>query len=377
MISPPLSLIAEITHRCPLHCVYCSNPLALEPRSHELSTEDWTRVFAEAGKLGVLHLHLTGGEPLARPDLTQLVAAARDSGLYANLITSGMGLEAKRLEQMVAAGLDHIQLSFQDCDTASADRIAGARAHSRKIEIARMIRHQPVAFTINLVVHRENLDHLPEMIEFIEGLGPDRIEVAHVQYYGWALRNRDALLPSAQQVMESQKVLLAAQERLRGRIHVEFVAPDYFARFPKACMGGWGKNTMLIDPAGRALPCHSAGILPGMVFDNVREHSLPWIWEQSEAFNKFRGEDWMEEPCSSCPRREKDFGGCRCQAFLLTGDAAATDPVCSLSPDRHRVDAALVEAEKFSAPGLVPLEAISREQQEETPELAYRLNPAA
>ncbi len=338
--SGPLSLIAEVTHRCPLHCVYCSNPLEMQARDRELPTETWTKVFASAAELGVLQLHLTGGEPLARPDLTALVAAGRQSKLYVNLITSGIGLDRDRLTALVDAGLDHIQLSFQDAEEDAANEIAGARAHARKVALAREIKRHRLAFTVNLVVHRRNLGRLEDMIALSEDLAADRLEIAHVQYYGWALRNRDALLPTRAQWEQSLEVINAARERLKGSMRVDFVGPDYYARYPKACMGGWGRSVMLIDPAGRALPCHAAGVIPGLQFDNVRQRDLRWIWEQSEAFQKFRGEDWMPEPCRSCDRRAQDFGGCRCQAMLLTGDAAATDPVCTLSPMHGIVEAA-------------------------------------
>jgi pyrroloquinoline quinone biosynthesis protein E len=349
--SNPLALIAEITHRCPLHCVYCSNPLELTSRSEELATADWLRVFREAAALGVLHLHLTGGEPLARPDLAEMIRGARHLGLYTNLITSGIGLARERLAQLVEAGLDHIQLSFQDSSESTANWIAGARAHAHKVELAALIRQQRIAFTVNLVVHRQNIDHLEKMIAALEALHPDRMEIAHAQYYGWALQNRSALLPTRAQLERALAVVAAAEERLRGKVRIDMVVPDYHARFPKACMGGWGRQLLLIDPAGRALPCHAAGVIPGMTFDNVREHTLDWIWTRSAAFQKFRGEDWMPEPCRSCDRRKEDFGGCRCQAFLLTGDASATDPVCELAPLHQLIeDAVREDAVTGSAP---------------------------
>ncbi len=347
----PLALIAEITHRCPLHCVYCSNPLELTSRAEELATADWLRVFSEAAALGVLHLHLTGGEPLARPDLAELIAGARGVRLYTNLITSGIGLSRERLAQIVEAGLDHIQLSFQDSGEGHANWIAGARAHAHKLELAAWIREYRLAFTVNLVVHRQNIDHLEEMIFALEALHPDRMEIAHAQYYGWALQNRSALLPTRAQLDRAVAVVAAAEERLRGKVRIDMVVPDYHARFPKACMGGWGRQLLLIDPAGSALPCHAAGVIPGLRFDNVREHGVDWIWQNSEAFQKFRGEDWMPEPCRSCDRRKEDFGGCRCQAFLLTGDAAATDPVCELAPLHHLiVDAVREDSVAASVP---------------------------
>lgn len=361
MLSNPLALIAEITHRCPLHCVYCSNPIELASAKAELPTNDWLRVFSEAAKLGVLHVHLTGGEPLARADLHDLIAGAHHAGLYTNLITSGIGLSRERLKELVDIGLDHIQLSFQDSGEAQANWIAGTKSHARKIELAGWIKEQRIAFTANLVVHRQNLDHLEEMISFLEGLRPNRIEIAHTQYYGWALKNRAVLMPTRAQVDDAVKIVASAAERLKGKIRIDSVVADYYARYPKPCMGGWGRQLMLIDPAGRALPCHAAGVIPELTFDNVREHSLEWIWQESCAFQKFRGESWMPEPCRSCDRRAEDFGGCRCQALLLTGDASATDPACSLAPSHLVIDLALLE---------VPIEASPPQG-----ELIYRANP--
>jgi pyrroloquinoline quinone biosynthesis protein E len=362
----PLALIVEVTHRCPLHCVYCSNPLEMQKAASELSTDEWVRVFREAGQLGVLHLHLTGGEPLARADLTQLIAGAWGGGLYVNLITSGLGLSEARLAALVEAGLEHIQLSFQDSREAGADEIAGTRSHARKLQLSSLIRQFKIAFTVNAVVHRQNLDHLDEIIAMAEELGADRLEIANVQYYGWALRNRNLLLPTPQQVEQSQQTVTAAEERLRGRMRIDYVAPDYYARYPKACMGGWGRRLLLLDPAGQALPCHAAGVIPNMQFDNVRQHSLDWIWRESAAFRRFRGEDWMPEPCRSCDRRSEDFGGCRCQAFLLTGDEKATDPVCTLAPQHGVVEQALAQIKSGAPVAAVPL----------TGSWVYRPNPS-
>ena len=350
MISNPLALIAELTHRCPLHCTYCSNPLQLASAQSELSTAAWTDIFQQAGKLGMLHAHLTGGEPLARTDLVELISAARAAGLYTNLITSGLGLNEDRLQVLVSAGLDHIQLSFQDSREDAANWIAGARAHAHKIELARAIRRHKIAFTTNLVVHRQNLDHLDEMVRFLEQLNPDRMEIAHAQYYGWALVNRAALLPTRAQLEKAVAIVAEAEIRMAGRIRIDSVIPDYFARFPKACMGGWGRRLMLIAPSGKVLPCHAAEVIPGLSFENVKEKTLEWIWRESPSFQKFRGEAWMPEPCRSCDRRTEDFGGCRCQAFLLTGEAAATDPVCSLAPSHHLVEAARDEISNLSQP---------------------------
>ena len=292
MIPNPLALIAEITHRCPLHCVYCSNPLQMIGAKAELPTDDWIRVFQEARSLGILHLHLTGGEPVARADLKDLVEAAHSAGLYTNLITSGIGLPEARLASLVDAGLDHIQLSFQDSRDEPANWIAGTKAHAHKVVLSEVIRRFHIAFTVNLVVHRQNLDHLEEMIGFAEQLKPDRLEIAHAQYYGWALKNRDTLLPTREQLDECMRIVESAQERLSGRMRIDCVVPDYYARYPKACMGGWGQRLVLIDPSGQVLPCHAAGVIPGMAFDNVRDHPLEWIWRSprpSSAFAESNG----------------------------------------------------------------------------------------
>jgi PqqA peptide cyclase len=376
MIPNPLALIAEITHRCPLHCVYCSNPLELAAANSELSTAEWVNILQQSGKLGMLHAHFTGGEPLARPDLTELVAAARAAGLYTNLITSGIGLTETRLQELVEAGLDHIQLSFQDSREDAANLIAGARAHAHKIELSSIIRRHKIAFTVNLVVHRQNIDHLEEMIAFIEQLAPQRMEVAHAQYYGWALQNRAALLPTRPQLEKAVQAVEAAEKRLAGRIRVDSVVPDYYARFPKACMGGWGRRLMLINPAGKVLPCHAAEVIPGLTFENVRDQTLEFIWQQSSSFQRFRGEEWMPEPCRSCDQRAEDFGGCRCQALLLTGNAAATDPACSLAPAHHIVEAALAEANSTTAVAPpVPTASLVQLQRRTENLWRYRTNP--
>lgn len=350
MIPAPQALIAELTHRCPLHCVYCSNPVKLESR--ELSTEAWMRVIQEAAVLGCWHLHLTGGEPLARKDTEQLVRAGRDAGLYVNLITSGIGLSRQRLLALVDAGLDHIQLSFQDSREDSADLFAGTRAHAKKLEVAEWIRQHRLAFTVNMVVHRGNLDRLEELIALAETLRADKLEIAHVQYYGWAFENRERLLPTQIQLESSVAIVAKARERLKGTMRIDFVLPDYYAKFPKACMGGWGRAVMLIDPGGRAMPCHAAAVIPGMAFESVEERTLRSIWETSQAFTRFRGDEWMQEPCRSCDRKEIDFGGCRCQAMLLAGDASATDPVCSKSPLRQQVDAIVAGTNRIESAGV-------------------------
>jgi pyrroloquinoline quinone biosynthesis protein E len=332
--------------------------------SSELKTEEWIDVFQQSGQLGMLHAHFTGGEPLARADLTELIAGARAAGLYTNLITSGVGLNESRLQALVDAGLDHLQLSLQDSREDSANWIAGAKAHAHKLELSRIIRQHQIAFTVNLVVHRQNLDHIEEMLAFIEQLAPERMEIAHTQYYGWALRNRASLLPTRSQLERAVEAVSAAEKRLAGKIRIDSVVPDYYARFPKSCMGGWGRRLMLVNPGGKVLPCHAAEVIPGMSFENVREQSLERIWRESDSFQRFRGEAWMPEPCRSCDRRGEDFGGCRCQALLLTGDATATDPACSLAPAHAIVESALEEAnsdatisQPVSATSLVQLQA--------------------
>src|SRR5467141_3703813 len=340
-IPNPLALIAELTHRCPLHCVYCSNPVELQSRSNELSTETWSRVFQEAAKLGVLQADFTGGEPLARTDIIDLVRAARSTGLYVNLITSGLPLDETKLAALVAAGLDHVQLSFQGAREELANEISGTKSHAQKLRVLEWVKQHRVALTLNFVIHRRNINQLEEMVALAESSSATRVEFANVQYYGWAFANRERLLPTRAQLDRSIETLKSAQERLRGKIRIEYVVPDYYAKFPKPCMGGWGRKLMLITPTGEILPCHAAQVIPGLSFENVKDRSLREIWEASAAFQKFRGEDWMQEPCKTCDRRGQDFGGCRCQALLLAGDAAATDPVCSLAPTRAKVDAIL------------------------------------
>ena len=342
-IPKPLGLLAELTHRCPLGCPYCSNPLALDGREDELDAGTWARVFAEAAALGVLHVHLSGGEPAARRDLEEIAAAAHKAGLYANLITSGVGIAERRLAAHADAGIDHVQISIQDSEEASADRIAGYRgAFKRKQELAQAVVRLGLPLTINMVVHRANIDRIEEMVALALEFGANRIEIAHVQYYGWALKNRAALMPTRAQVKRAMEMVERLRQEHRGRIVIDAVVPDYHARFPKPCVGGWGRRSLNVTPSGRVLPCHAAEVIPGLEFWSVRDHSLADIWTNSPAFRAFRGTEWMQEPCKNCPRREQDFGGCRCQAFLLTGDARAADPVCHLSP-QHGLVAELVE----------------------------------
>jgi pyrroloquinoline quinone biosynthesis protein E len=338
----PFGLLAELTYRCPLSCAYCSNPLNLADYGDELTTAEWQRVLAEAQELGVLQLHLSGGEPLQRRDVVEIVNSANELGLYTNLITSALGLSRRRAEQLRAAGLDHVQISIQANEPAVSDRIAGTPSFERKIEAARVVKELGWPLTVNVVLHRHNIDRVADMLRLAEELEADRIELANTQYYGWAWRNRGALLPSKAQLERAEAVARAARVRLEGRMDVIYVLPDYYSQYPKPCMGGWGKRQLTVAPNGDALPCPAAHALP-LPRASVREDSLAWIWTESPLFRRFRGTDWMPDPCRSCPRREIDFGGCRCQAFQLTGDAARTDPVCHLSPD-HGIVAATVRA---------------------------------
>lgn len=344
-LDPPMGLIAELTHRCPLQCAYCSNPLALDDPRSELATEDWLRVLDQAAAIGVLQIHFSGGEPMARRDLPELVAHASAVGLYTNIITSGVLLGDDAMAALLKAGIDHIQLSFQDVRATEADRIGGYRGgHEKKLEAARRIREAGLPLTANFVFHRQNIERVSEMIALGEALGAERIEIAHTQYYGWALLNRDALMPSREQLEHVNRVVAAARERLNGHITIDYVVPDYYAARPKACMGGWGNRFITISPAGKALPCHAAQSLPGFDFASVRGNTLADIWARSEAFLRFRGTDWMPEPCHGCDRRELDWGGCRCQAFAIAGDAALPDPACDRSPHHHRMAEAVAAA---------------------------------
>ena len=338
-----------MTYRCPLHCPYCSNPVDA-PRGAELRADEWHRVLGEAAALGVLHAGFSGGEPLARADLESLITTARGAGLYTNLLTSGIGLDRDRASALRDAGLDSLQLSFQSDEAQLADAIAGAAAHARKLEAARTARALGLALSLNVVLHRANIDRLPQIIALAETLGAERLELANAQYYGLAFCNRAYLLPTREQVRVAFEIAQQAKERLRGRIEIFYVMPDYYEARPKPCMHGWGRRYLTVNPVGDVLPCPTASAIPGLRFENVRGGSLAWIWNESESFNAFRGTAWMQEPCASCPRREIDFGGCRCQAALLTGDAAATDPVCSLSPRRKMVDQILAGVEASATP---------------------------
>ncbi|MCI0548304.1 MAG: pyrroloquinoline quinone biosynthesis protein PqqE [Candidatus Rokubacteria bacterium] len=349
----PYTLVAEVTYRCPLRCVYCSNPLDYARHAAELDTAAWIRVFGEAEALGVVQLNLTGGEPLVRDDLEALVEGARRLELYTNLITSGVPLRRERLADLRARGLDSVQLSIQDVSAIASDRIAGRRSFERKLEVAGWAKDLGFPLTMNTVLHRENLGHVEEMVALAERLGAERLELANTQYLGWALANRAALLPTREQLERARAVAAEARRRLRGRMEVVFVTADYYTDLPKACMDGWGRRFLVVSPDGLALPCHAAHTLPDLRFENVTERPLREIWHTSPAFNAFRGEAWMPEPCRSCDRRGVDFGGCRCQAFHLTGSTAATDPACRLSPDHDLVERARAAAAAGPPPPLV------------------------
>jgi pyrroloquinoline quinone biosynthesis protein E len=346
----PVGLLAELTHRCPLQCGYCSNPLELERVNKELSTETWVSVMSQAGAMGILQVHLSGGEPTARKDLEEIVAAASKAGLYSNLITAAVLLNRQRLEGLAARGLDHVQISFQDTDAANAERIgAYPGAQKKKLEVAAWVKELGLPLTVNAPIHRQNIHNVGRYIELALELGAQRLEIAHVQYYGWAYVNRAALIPTYDQTIQSIELVERERERLKGVLTIDMVVPDYYAKRPKPCMGGWGKGFLNITPSGKVLPCHAAETIPGLVFDNVQDRPLLDIWLNSQAFNAFRGTNWMKEPCRSCAFKEIDFGGCRCQAMAITGDARNTDPACALSP-YHGEMVAMARSEAALAP---------------------------
>ena len=339
-VAPPLAVLLELTHRCPLACPYCSNPLELASQREEMDTAGWLDVIDQAAAMGALQLHFSGGEPALRKDLVELLQRARERGLYSNLITSGIGIDEAKLDRMVAAGLDHVQLSLQDATRESADHIAGYKgSFDKKLRFAGWVRARELPLTLNAVVHRHNAGNVPRMIELALELGASRLEVAHTQYYGWGLVNRAALMPSREQLDAATAVVEEARVRLRGQLVIDYVTPDYYARRPKACMGGWAQKFLNISPRGDVLPCHAAETIPGMQFDNVRDRALLDIWQHGEAFERYRGTAWMPEPCQSCPKKEVDWGGCRCQALALSGTADTLDPICEKSSDHERVRA--------------------------------------
>ncbi len=337
MTEAPYTLIAELSYRCPLRCPYCSNPLDYRDTAGELSTEVWQDVFRQAAALGVMQLHLTGGEPLVRRDLEELVQSAHGLGLYVNLVTSAIPLSRDRLVRLRDAGVDCVQVSIQDAFAESANAIAGFSGFNEKLEAMAWVKELGLPLTMNVVLHRANLEHVPEIIALAERVGADRLELANTQYLGWALENRQALMPSREQLMHAHGLAIEAKARLTGQMEILFVMPDYFSRYPRSCMDGWARRFLHVTPDGTALPCHAAASIPQLSFERVTERSLAFLWYESHAFNAYRGDHWMKEPCSSCERRTVDFAGCRCQAFALTGDPTATDPACSLAPSHEIV----------------------------------------
>ncbi|HEY3325534.1 MAG TPA: pyrroloquinoline quinone biosynthesis protein PqqE [Novimethylophilus sp.] len=346
-LGKPMWLVLELTYRCPLKCVWCNNPLDFDQYgSKELSTEEWKRVLREGRELGALQLGFSGGEPMLRDDLEELVAEAERLGYYTNLITSGIGLTPVRLSALKAAGLKQIQLSLQSAERALTDKLVGARAHDLKLEVAKRIKAEGFPMVLNVPVFRQNIDQVEEILALAEEIGVDYMEFANIQYYNWALLNREELLPTREQLERAEAAVNRARERLGKRMTIYFVIPDYFETRPKACMNGWGTIHLTVAPDGAALPCQEVRVIEGLEFPTVREHSLQWLWEDSPLFQKFRGDDWMKDPCRTCSEKEKDFGGCRCQAFLLTGDAANTDPACSKSPHHHVIEMAVSGSRK-------------------------------
>ena len=341
----PLWLLAEITYRCPLHCAFCYNPTNYDKHSqNELSTEQWIQVLRDARKLGAVQLGISGGEPLLRDDIEEIVVEAKKLGYYSNLITSGVGLTEKRIQTLKEGGLDHIQLSMHDVTADINNFITSTKTFELKKKVAAMIKNHGYPMVLNVVIHRYNIDHIKEILEMAEGLGADYVELANTQYYGWALVNRNQLMPLKEQIDHAEAVTNEFRKKVGNKMKIFFVVPDYFSDRPKKCMNGWGEVFMIVTANGDVLPCHSARVLPNMQFPNVREQGLEWAWKDSPAFNKFRGKGWMKEPCRSCPEQDNDLGGCRCQAFLLSGDAEMADPVCSLSPNHHLIEKAIEDS---------------------------------
>lgn len=374
---PPIGMLAELTHRCPLQCPYCSNPVELLKANRELDCEAWTDLFEQAADLGILQVHLSGGEPTLRRDLETLVAVLARRGVYTNLITAGVGLDEARIAALVEAGLNHVQLSIQGAHAETTERIGNYRGgHALKLETARLVREAGLPLTVNAPIHRHNIDQVPEFIDLALSLGAERLEIANVQYAGWALLNRDALMPDRASVERQAEIVEEARERLRGVMNIDFVTPDYFAIYPKPCMGGWARDAFMVTPDGTVLPCHGAQTIPSLTFERFGERPLAEIWADSPAFNAFRGTDWMQEPCRSCERREIDWGGCRCQAMAIAGDAAATDPACIKSPIHARmgmlIDQALAEGRAREGGDPFVYRRIGRAEREE-----HALQPSA
>ncbi len=347
--SKPLWLLAELTYRCPLQCPYCSNPVDIAKYNNELSTDDWIRVLRQARKMGATQLGLSGGEPLVRQDLEALITEARALGYYTNLITSGVGMDEVRVRAFKEAGLDHIQISFQASSEELNNFLGGTRSFQHKRDMARVVKKYAYPMVLNIVLHRKNIDHIRDVLDMTVELNADYVELASTQYYGWSRVNIEQLLPTRAQLLNAEKIARDYQEKMKDNMKIIYVIPDYFENRPKACMNGWGSIFLTIAPDGSALPCHAAAQLPGLDFPNVKDHSIEAIWNESDAFNRFRGFDWMQEPCRSCPEKEKDFGGCRCQAYMLTGDARNADPVCDKSPYHRQLHDAVERIGKLSA----------------------------
>jgi pyrroloquinoline quinone biosynthesis protein E len=348
--APPYWLLAELTYRCPLHCAFCYNPVDYAGIRDELDTAGWVAVMREARAMGAVQLGFSGGEPLLRDDLEELVAEAHRLGFYTNLITSGVGLTEPRIAALKQAGLDHIQLSFQDSTRELNDFLSSTKTFDLKKKVAALIKKYDYPMVMNCVLHRHNLAHVDKIIEMALELDAEYLELANTQYYGWAMKNQQQLMPTLAQVREAEQVVQQYREKIGNRCKLLFVIPDYYEDRPKACMNGWGAVFLAVAPDGAALPCHNARSLPGLALPSVKDASLRWIWEDSPAFNLFRGDSWMQEPCRSCPEKANDFGGCRCQAAMLAGDARAADPVCAKSPQRERVDAIIFQATNKPAP---------------------------
>jgi PqqA peptide cyclase len=342
----PLWLLAEVTYKCPLHCVYCSNPIDYTRYGEELATDDWLRVLHQSRELGATQLGFSGGEPLLRKDLEIMIREARKLGYYSNLITSGIGMNEERIAAFHEGGLDHIQLSFQDSTRELNDFLGSTKTFDLKMKVAKLIKKYEYPMVLNVVLHRQNIDHIVQILDMAEQLEVEYLELANTQYYGWAMVNREQLLPSREQLQRAEEITNAFRARIGDKMRIYFVVPDYYENRPKACMNGWGSIFITVTADGVILPCHEARMLPGLTFPNVREHDMRWIWYDSPAFNRFRGDEWMKEPCRSCPEKTKDFGGCRCQAYMLTGDATNTDPVCDLSPNHNVVVEAVAQAQE-------------------------------
>lgn len=351
-LTPPLWLLAELTYRCPLQCPYCSNPVEIAKYENELSTEDWFKVMQQGRKMGATQLGFSGGEPLVRKDLEELIAEARKLGYYTNLITSGIGMDEDRVKAFKKAGLDHIQISFQASNEELNNFLGGSKSFQHKYDMANVVKKYEYPMVLNIVLHRKNIDQIRDILDMTVELKADYVELASTQYYGWSRINVEQLLPTKEQLENAESVAIEYQKKMQGKSKIIYVIPDYFENRPKKCMNGWGNIFLTIAPDGSALPCHAAGQLPGLEFPNVKEHSIDWIWNDSPDFNQFRGTDWMQEPCLSCPEKEKDLGGCRCQAYMLTGDARNADPVCDKSPHHQKLHDDVEEIETIAKQGL-------------------------